>query len=242
MKNVTVKPFGERAVLIEWKPSIDEKTLVKVLQTKQHISNTFSEEILEIVSTYSALAIYLNYGSNVTQFIDSLKNSLKNTSKKESVPRRKVYIPVCYNLEFAPDLEEIAQQKQLTTTQVIEIHTSPVYKVYFLGFLPGFPYLGGLDARLHTPRKKTPRERVASGSVAIGGSQTGVYSTSSPGGWQIIGKTPIPFFSVGKPSPALLKAGDLIKFTSVSKEEFIAIEYQISKDNYQIKKEEVRFA
>ena len=237
MKNVTVKSFGAHAILIEWKPSIDDKTFSEILQVKQFVTQSFSEEILEVVPAYSSLAIYMKLETNLDTFISKLKHSLENILKTEQAASRIIYIPVCYDLEFAPDIQEVAQKNSLSISEVITIHTTPTYKVYFLGFLPGFPYLGGLDKRLHTSRKETPRQKVESGSVAIGGSQTGIYTTDSPGGWQIIGKTPLSLFSIKNNPPALLKAGDFIKFKSISKDEFRKIEIEITADVYKIEEE-----
>lgn len=125
---------------------------------------------------------------------------------------RLIEIPVCYGGEFGPDLASVAEHAGLTAEQVVELHASSSYLVYFLGFSPGFPHLGGLPGKLATPRLPAPRKRVPAGSVAIGGSQTGVYPMESPGGWRIIGRTPLRLFDPDASPPALLRAGDTVRF------------------------------
>lgn len=127
-------------------------------------------------------------------------------------PARVIEVPVCYGGEYGPDLEEVARHCRLAPARVIELHASAEYLVYFLGFAPGFPYLGGLPAELATPRLPTPRRQVPAGSVAIGGSQTGIYSIESPGGWRIIGRTSLRLFDPEASPPALLRAGDRVRF------------------------------
>lgn len=132
---------------------------------------------------------------------------------------RTVEIPVCYGGEYGPDLDDVAQLTGLTPAQVIEIHSGGDYLVYFLGFSPGFPYLGRLPQSIATPRRRTPRRRVPAGSVAIGGQQTGIYPMASPGGWRIIGRTPLRLFLPEQDPPALLQMGDHVKFVPVSRGE-----------------------
>jgi len=125
---------------------------------------------------------------------------------------RTVKIPVSYGGQDGPDLEDVARHCGLSAARVIDLHTAPLYLVYFLGFSPGFPYLGGLPGELATPRLATPRKRVPAGSVAIGGSQTGIYPMESPGGWRIIGRTSMLLFNAEAEPPALLRAGDCVRF------------------------------
>jgi len=135
---------------------------------------------------------------------------------------RVVEIPVIYGGEAGPDLEDVARHAGLSPERVIELHSAATYLVYFLGFSPGFPYLGGLPPELATPRLATPRKRTPAGSVAIGGSQAGVYPTDSPGGWRIIGRTPLRLFDASRAEPALLGTGDRVKFRAITPEEFAA--------------------
>lgn len=138
--------------------------------------------------------------------------------------RKKVIIPVCYGGEYGPDLEFVSQYTGLSEEEVVKIHTACTYRVYMLGFLPGFPYLGGMDERIAAPRLETPRTRIPAGSVGIAGSQTGFYPMESPGGWRIIGRTPIKAFDPFSDNPFLLAPGDLVQFRAIGQEEYQKIE------------------
>jgi KipI family sensor histidine kinase inhibitor len=131
-----------------------------------------------------------------------------------------VRIPVCYGGVYGPDMEEVSAFHGLTADQVIQLHSSPEYYVYMIGFTPGFPYLGGLDERLFTPRKKEPRKMVSAGSVGIADRQTGIYSIDSPGGWQLIGKTPLRLFDQELQDPFLLSPGDFLQFVPITEDEY----------------------
>ena len=138
----------------------------------------------------------------------------------EKFKGRTVEIPVCYDPEFGPDLGLVAKQAKLTPEEVIKRHGKPEYLVYLVGFAPGFPYLGGLPKELHTPRHAKPRMVVPPGSVGIGGQQTGIYPLATPGGWNLIGRTPVRLFRPEENPPVLLRAGDQVKFRAISREEF----------------------
>jgi inhibitor of KinA len=135
-----------------------------------------------------------------------------------------VEIPVCYGGAFGPDLEDVARHNGLTPEEVVRIHSGTEYFTYMLGFLPGFPYLGGMSERIATPRKQTPRLRVPAGSVGIAGSQTGIYPLESPGGWQLIGRTPLALFRPEDDPPVLVKPGDRVRFHPISEREFRRLE------------------
>jgi inhibitor of KinA len=131
-----------------------------------------------------------------------------------------VEIPVCYGGEYGPDLEEVAALHNLSSQEVMALHSASLYHVYMIGFTPGFPYLGGLDPRLATPRKKTPRERVPAGSVGIADRQSGIYPIESPGGWQIIGRTPLRLFDLNRSPVFLVRAGQAVRFRAIARDEF----------------------
>jgi len=137
---------------------------------------------------------------------------------------RQVEIPVCYSREYGPDLNEVAVMHGMTPAQVIELHAAAAYEVYFLGFVPGFAYLGELPAALVTPRLATPRRRVPAGSLGIAGSQTGVYPFATPGGWRLLGRTPIPMFRPNREAMSLLSIGDRVRFMPITQEQFSALE------------------
>lgn len=139
-----------------------------------------------------------------------------------------IHIPVLYNLEMGPDLEEVASYNNLTIEEVVQIHTTNEYLVYMLGFMPGFPFLGGLDERIHTPRRSEPRVKINAGSVGIANNQTGLYPSDSPGGWQIIGRTPLKVFDQYSEPMTLYEAGDYIKFYSIDETTYNQIESEIN--------------
>ena len=150
------------------------------------------------------------------------------------VKTKKIYeIPVCYGGEYGPDLEFVAKNADISVEEVIKIHSSKDYLIYMLGFLPGFSYLGGLDEKIHTPRLANPRIKIPAGSVGIGGAQTGIYPLESPGGWQLIGKTPVKTYNPDRKVPILFEAGDYIRFVPISQEEFEKIEKEVNEDKYE---------
>lgn len=215
------KAFGERSILIEWPSKIDTSILNDLLLFKIAIENENIKAIVEVKSAYSSILISYHdtiddvYGEIMTlKALYFARVSLKKSAYKLW------RIPVCYDDDFALDLEKISAQSKLSKTDIIALHSKSMYTVYFIGFLPGFLYLGGLDERLHFPRKSSPRLNVKKGAVAIGGSQTGVYPNESPGGWNLIGNSPISFFDVSKKEPCFAKAGDKIQFYEVSKSEY----------------------
>lgn len=186
------------------------------------------EGFVESVPAYASLAVFYdlnivkkkgNPGSTAYEWvrgiIEGLMSELMNGMIE--IGRRTISIPVYYN---GIDLESLAIQHQLSVEDVIRIHTDKAYRVFMIGFLPGFAYMGKVDERIATPRHSTPRTNVKAGSVGIAGLQTGIYPISSPGGWQLVGQTPIKIFETTKEKPCLLKAGDKIQFTSINKQEF----------------------
>ena len=236
---LTYRHFGDAAILIEWSPQIVESTLKDITLFHQKIQQNKCESIVEVVRSIHALAII--YTPELTNF-DSLKAWLENLYfERSSLPasdKNHLWkIPVCYDFRFGLDLLEISNGNGLSVENIIEIHTNTIYLIYSMGFLPGFVYLGGLDERLHIPRKPIPRLEVVKGAVGIGGEQTGVYPCPSPGGWQIIGNTPIPFFEVAKDIPCFSKPGDKIQFVPISFEEYKALELLILSDTFLIEKE-----
>lgn len=235
---LTYKPFGERSILIEWPQNIHKDILTDVLNFKSKIQDNSSKSISQVNHAYNSLLV--TYEEFVIRFkseIEDLKRIYK-TDKFNAKPDCKLWkIPVCYDVDFGIDIEELAKEKGLSVNEVIKIHTQTSYTVYFIGFLPGFLYLGGLDKALYTPRKATPRLKIERGAVAIGGKQTGVYPSASPGGWNIIGNSPIHFFNVEKEAPCFASAGDQIQFYSVSKKEHADIQVLVNAGVYQIESE-----
>ncbi|MDR5590667.1 5-oxoprolinase subunit PxpB [Christiangramia sp. SM2212] len=231
-----ITPLGDRGILIEFEPKISEDVLQKVLFYKEKLENLKFKQNVEVINTYNSILI--SYVLTIEDVYGEI-SALKELFREANITKNKNYkiyeLPVCYDLEFGLDLEHISEQKNMQVSEIIQLHTAPVYQVYFIGFLPGFLYLGGLDERLEIPRKNNPRRSVEKGAVGIGGNQTGIYPKNSPGGWQILGKCPVELFDKNLPEPSPFSSGDKIKFKSVSRTEYLEIEEQISNGNYELK-------
>lgn len=236
--NLRYKPFGERSILIEWPERIDEKILKDIIGFKDLIHEKKIKVIVELKIAYnSLLIIYDTVCRNFEDDVFSLKKLYKTLKTEHDNLSKRWKIPVCYDSVFGVDLEAISKEKKLSVTEIINRHSKAFYTVYFIGFLPGFLYLGGLDDAIFMPRKPTPRLKVEKGAVAIGGNQTGIYPNESPGGWNIIGKSPVSFFDINKEVPCFANPGDQIVFQSVSFNEYKNIKNLIESDNYQIESE-----
>ena len=238
-ENPEISPLGDRGILIEFDEKVSEKLLQKLLFYKKIIQNSESKLKLEVTNTYSSLLVSYVFA---IEDIYSEVSRLKRLIAGANIPKFNNYkifsIPVCYDPKFGLDLEHISKEKNLNLEQITELHTAPDYLIYFIGFLPGFLYLGGLDEKLKISRKNTPRKSVEKGAVGIGENQTGIYPKSSPGGWQIIGRSPVELFDKNKEIPSPFSAGDRIRFFSVSKEEFFDIEEQVKSGTYSLKVED----
>lgn len=210
-------------LLVEFTEEISPLTNATVLALDRKLGMHRLSGVIECVPSYRSLAVFYDplriSPSQLEEWIMDQASTLQESP--EPVPR-KIEVPVVYGGEMGPDLETVAKEHDLTASEVISLHTKPIYRVYFIGFSPGFPYLGGLSRRLFTARLKTPRRLVPAGSVAIGGEQTGIYSSDTPGGWQIIGRTPLKLFRLEDSPPCLLRPGDLVIFRRITPSEFNA--------------------
>ncbi|HLO11842.1 MAG TPA: 5-oxoprolinase subunit PxpB [Pseudoneobacillus sp.] len=222
-----IYPLSENALLIQFDFKNDNliEQIQEVQKAIQQINLYPFDGFLELVPAYHTITIYYNpyVIKDPFPFLSAKRylESLLHSSISKVVQNKRYFeIPVCYEGEFALDLSELASCNNLTIEEAIHLHTSVVYDIVFIGFSPGFPFLAGLDKNLHYPRKKSPRLKVRQGSVGIAGNQTGIYPLDSPGGWQIIGRTPIRLFDITNEKPTLLKAGDQIKFYSITQKEF----------------------
>ncbi len=233
-----IKPMGDRAILIDFDQKLDENLLGKLLNFKEFIEKELLEDKVEVINTYcSLLIIYPCTIENIYEKVSAI-NRLISTANIGNNYNSKVFkIPVCYEEEFGLDLAYLSKEKNLEISEIIEIHTAPLYTVFFIGFLPGFLYLGGLDNRLQISRKTTPRIKVQKGAVGIGENQTGIYPKSSPGGWQIIGNSPITFFDKNIDPPCEISPGDKVKFYSISKDEYLQISKEIEQGKFHLKGE-----
>jgi len=225
-----ITPLGDTALVLELGDVIDESTHRRVQAAWQSLRVAPLPAVVELVPSYTSVAVFYDPvqavqagapESGVVEWLgERLRERLKNPPKGEKVASRTVEVPVCYGGEFGPDLGLVAKQAKLSPEEVIKRHAKPEYLVYLIGFAPGFPYLGGLPKELATPRHAKPRMNVPPGSVGIAGNQTGIYPLGTPGGWNLIGRTPLPLFTPRADPPVLLRAGDRVKFRAISPEEF----------------------
>ncbi|CQR71000.1 Kinase A inhibitor [Sporomusa ovata DSM 2662] len=229
-------PVGEAALMVEFGKGINPETNKKVKALADYLDRQPLPGMLEYVSAYSSVTVFFN-PVQVKQlckeqfyqqaellayevFADLLIEVLSKLDNSVAIVPRTVEIPVCYGGEFGPDLAYVAEHNNLTMEEVIEIHSQGQYLVYMIGFAPGFPYLGGMSEKIATPRRSSPRLEIPAGSVGIAGMQTGVYPITTPGGWQLIGRTPLPLFRPLAACPSLLQAGDIIRFRPISLAEY----------------------
>lgn len=234
MPDIRILTAGDSALLIEFGKDINPETNRKITALVQLMREQHIEGIVDVIPAFCSLLI--NYDPRVLSYEElkeRMEHLLKMETKTEATRKRIFEIPVCYGGEYGPDIENIAEHAGLSVEEVIKIHSSKDYLIYMLGFLPGFTYLGGLDERIHTPRLASPRLKIRAGSVGIGGSQTGIYPLDSPGGWQLMGMTPVRTYDPERQTPILVEAGDYIRFIPIDEEEFLRIQGLVEKGEYQ---------
>ncbi len=228
-------PAGDRSLVMEFGNSIKPEINAKIRNMVIAIEKQTLEGILEIIPTYrSILIIYNPLIIDYKQVTNYLKETVTSLGDETQEGIRIVELPTVYGGEYGPDIEFVANHNSLTIEEVIKIHSSTDYLLYMLGFTPGFGYLGGMSKEIETPRLQVPRTKIPAGSTGIAGSQTGIYPIDSPGGWQLIGRTPVKLYDpVGTP-PILLNAGDFVRFVPISEEEYFHIQEQIQKGKYKV--------
>lgn len=235
MDGVKILTAGEQGLVIEFANKIDAAINKQVHKLSSILLQQNQGEIVEVVPTYRSLLVYFN-PIRITrkQLVDRITSLITNAEIETSGTdiTRVIHIPVCYGGEFGPDIAFVAQHNNITEDEVIKIHTSTPYLVYMLGFTPGFPYLGGMSEKIATPRLQKPRTCIPAGSVGIAGSQTGFYPVESPGGWQLIGRTPIEAFNPKAENPFLFAAGDYLQFQLISVNEYEAISDKVAAGLY----------
>jgi inhibitor of KinA len=230
---MTLAPLGDSAVSVTLGAGTDESALARTRALAAALAVAPSPGLVDIVPVYAAITVYYEPAlwaaggeapyARVCRFITERHKAVNAARRRLRRPAaRAVEIPVCYGGDFGPDLAEVAAAHGLDADRVIALHAGASYVVLAIGFAPGFAYLGGLPPQIHTPRRTTPRVRVPAGAVGIGGAQTGVYPLETPGGWNLIGATPLRLFDASRAEPALLGAGDRVKFRSITPEEFAA--------------------
>jgi inhibitor of KinA len=230
LNSYQIYTLGDQAAVLDLGNNISEALNSKVLAMQEWLRQHPFTGLKDLVAAYSSLTVLYDpfiinkqhhLRSTAFEFVKArLEEAWPLAEPANNAPARVVSIPVCYDPKFGYDLEAVAAAKGISIEELIHIHSSAVYRVYMLGFLPGFAYMGKLDERLETPRKTVPREQVAAGSVGIAGKQTGIYPLPSPGGWHVIGRTPLKLFDPVHEPPALLKAGDEVRFYHISLEAY----------------------
>lgn len=220
--------MGDQALIVEFGERIDITLSAHIAALAQQLRDSRPIGVLDIVPAYATLALHYDQaavGAGASPYetlCDIIGQWLQTQSAAAAALGRRIEIPVCYGGAFGPDLDALARAAGLSSDEVIALHSGGTYHVHMLGFVPGFAYLGGLDARIAMPRRDTPRAHVPAGSVGIAGQQTGIYPLDTPGGWQIIGRTPLQLFKPDSSPPSLLNAGDEVRFLQISAVEFEA--------------------
>lgn len=227
---------GDSALVIEFGNEISVDINKKIRKMMDDIKKENIDGIVELVPTYCSLLINydvlkIDYSTLVEKLKTFLNNNLE-TAEGEEVTL--VEIPTLYNDEFGPDLSYVAEYNKLSKEEVIKIHTGTDYLVYMLGFMPGFTYLGGMSEKIATPRLESPRLQIYSGSVGIAGKQTGMYPSMSPGGWRIIGRTPLKLYNPDSDTPVYISSGDYVRYVSISEEEYNEILKKVENNEYKL--------
>lgn len=224
-----IHAMGDRAMIIELGDRVDPQINQTVRAVADALLAAPLEGVIDVVPAFTTVTIHYRPEDVETAGGDELphrtvsrwlESVLKRGVTAESEGARIVEVPVCYGGDFGPDLNDVAEKCKLTPTQVIELHAASPHLVYMLGFAPGFPYLGGLDERLAMPRRATPRTRVPAGTVAIAREQTAIYSIETPGGWNLLGRTPVTLFTPRSDPPCLLRPGDRVRFVPIPLERY----------------------
>ncbi|MEK5521903.1 allophanate hydrolase [Heyndrickxia sporothermodurans] len=227
------KAAGDSAILMELDAGIDEKTNKRIIHLSKLIEDKAEEGFGEVIIGYRSILVQYNpLRLSYQQAVELLKYLETNNDSNKYEKRRHIEIPVLYGGEHGPDLESVATYNNLSPKEVISIHSAASYLVYFIGFTPGFPFMGGMSKRIATPRLENPRISIPSGSVGIANNQTGIYPVESPGGWRLIGQTPIRLYDWQANQPFLLHAGDKVTFKEIQIDEFNEIKEQVEDGKY----------
>ncbi len=233
-----ITPLGDSALIVHVRDRFEdapEETLKEVLEVFRRIENARIPGVIELAPAYTTVAVFFDPVRVIDDAVEpnraigcltqKIREALTRGKRKQSKASaaRVIDIPVCYDSEFAIDLEDVARHALISPNEVVDLYSAAEYRVNCIGFTPGFPYLTGLPRKLATPRRATPRKKIRAGSVAIGGAQTGIYPQESPGGWNVIGRTPVLLFDPQRDPPVLLRTGDHVRFRAITREEFEAL-------------------
>jgi inhibitor of KinA len=229
MMEITYSPLGDEAIVMEVGNEISKEATNLVRSITKRLEETLIDSIIEVIPAFTTVTVFYEVTAefqykNVKKLIEKTLEEMKDF---DSIEQRTIVIPVCYGGEYGPDIEFVAKHNQLSVEEVIAIHSSGSYEVNMIGFAPGFPFIDGMSEKIAAPRRTTPRLRIPERSVGIAGLQTGVYPIETPGGWQLIGRTPMNLFLPNEDIPSLLQAGDRIVFKPITDSEYAELEETI---------------
>jgi inhibitor of KinA len=216
-----IVPAGDSALVVEFEERIDPAVNARVIRVADAIQGASIPGVRDVVPAYRSVAVFFNpIRTDYPRLLDCLEREARRPAAGRVEERAPIDVPVCYGGELGPDLADVAAFAGMSPDDVVAAHAGAIYRVFMLGFVPGFAYMGVVDARIAMPRRAVPRVRVPSGAVAIAGLQTGIYPAETPGGWQLIGRTPVKPYDPTRPEPFLFKAGDAVRFAPIGRAEY----------------------
>lgn len=241
MERARFFPAGDNGLVIKFKDEISESINKRIRAFCLSIEKERITSIIEIIPTYTSILVIYDPLQISYHELNSMLKEIENKVTINELPEAEIiHIPVLYGGDYGCDLANVAKHNSLTEEEVISIHSSSKYLIYMLGFTPGFPYLGGMSEKIATPRLDIPRQKIPSGSVGIAGKQTGIYPIDSPGGWQLIGRTPVKLFDPARNPAVLLKAGQYIHFEPITEARYHEISEQVKAGNFFLRKSSVK--
>jgi inhibitor of KinA len=234
MKYRYISPF---ILELYWPADISKEILLEMIRLKKVLQSKWGNELKNLTMGYHCLSLHFGSAINFPLVLSEIEDLRQSTDFPDLQARKRWYIPVCYDLDFGKDLLTMTKTKKLSKEKIIALHSNAIYLLYFYGFLPGFMYLGGMSEELYIPRKSVPDRIIEKGSLAIGGRQTGIYPLESPGGWWVIGKTPIKIFNFHSKNPLPVSPGDEVVFEVIDKDLFYHIQDQEAAGSFSLKNE-----
>ena len=221
MSTFRIVPVGDATMVVEFEERIDPAVNARAIAAAEALRAAAIPGVRDVVPTYRSVAVYYDpLLTDYERFVWRLEDAIAAPAPAASIEHACIRVPVCYGGDFGPDLPEIARFARVSEAEVIEIHISRTYRVFMLGFMPGFAYMGLVDSRIAVPRRETPRVRVPPGSVCVAGVQTSVHPVEAPSGWHLIGRTPVRPFDPSRRDPFLMKPADEVQFYPIGRDEF----------------------